>query len=154
MAEETSKNKKTPQILSRSLSNKILGGVAGGLGQYFDVDPNIVRLIFVILALLKGAGIVIYLILWVLLPSQKSIESKTNENIKENVDEIKEKAKKIAEDLKISSNGNRSQYRLGVFVLVLGVFFLLGNFGFFNYFDMTKLWPVFLIMLGMAILFK
>ncbi len=58
--------------LYRSETDKILGGVAGGLGEYFDIDPNIIRAIFVILAVFGGSGIVIYLILWVLLPTKSS----------------------------------------------------------------------------------
>jgi phage shock protein PspC (stress-responsive transcriptional regulator) len=54
--------------LHRSRSAKVFGGVAGGIGERFDVDPNIVRVVFVVLALVYGLGIAIYLALWALLP--------------------------------------------------------------------------------------
>ncbi len=60
--------------LYRSETDKILGGVAGGLGEYFNIDPNIIRIIFVLLAVFGGSGIVIYLILWLLLPKKSSLE--------------------------------------------------------------------------------
>ncbi|WP_255333644.1 PspC domain-containing protein [Methanosarcina sp. KYL-1] len=60
--------------LTKSKSNKILFGVCGGLGEYFGIDPTLVRLAFVLLALLNGIGIVIYIILAVIMPSESGIE--------------------------------------------------------------------------------
>lgn len=56
--------------LTRSADDRMLAGVAGGLAEYFAIDPAIVRLIFVIIALFGGGvtGIVIYLILWAIMP--------------------------------------------------------------------------------------
>ncbi len=50
--------------LYRSRSERIIGGVCGGLGQYLSFDPTLIRLIFIILALLGGPGIIVYLIMW------------------------------------------------------------------------------------------
>ena len=52
--------------LTRSSSDRVLGGVAGGLGRYFDIDPIILRIGFVVLALAGGAGFVAYAAAWVL----------------------------------------------------------------------------------------
>ncbi|GAP21758.1 PspC domain-containing protein [Leptolinea tardivitalis] len=56
--------------LYRSIKNKMLGGVAAGLGEYLNIDPTLVRLGFIALALLGGPGIVIYLIMWVVVPEE------------------------------------------------------------------------------------
>jgi phage shock protein C len=48
--------------------NRVLGGVCSGLAQYFSIDPLLVRVGFVLLALATGAGIVLYLLLWLLVP--------------------------------------------------------------------------------------
>lgn len=56
--------------LKRSRSETMIAGVCGGLGDYFGMDPTIIRLIFVLLALLGGHGILIYLILWIIMPRQ------------------------------------------------------------------------------------
>jgi phage shock protein C len=56
--------------LYRSRTDKILGGVCGGLSEYSGVDPTLVRLVFVILALAGGPGILIYLIMWLITPLQ------------------------------------------------------------------------------------
>ncbi len=54
--------------LQRSRTEKLIGGVCGGLGQYFDIDPTIIRVIWVVITLMGGAGILAYLILWVVVP--------------------------------------------------------------------------------------
>jgi phage shock protein C len=56
--------------LYRSLNNKMLGGVAAGLGEYLNIDPTIVRLGFVALALMGGPGLVVYLIMWLVVPPE------------------------------------------------------------------------------------
>jgi phage shock protein PspC (stress-responsive transcriptional regulator) len=50
----------------------MIGGVAGGLGERFDIDPNIVRVIFVVLTVLWGLGAAIYLVMWVLIPRSRA----------------------------------------------------------------------------------
>jgi phage shock protein PspC (stress-responsive transcriptional regulator) len=54
--------------LTRSSSDRVLGGVAGGLGRYFDIDPIIFRIGFVVLTIAGGAGILAYLAAWLLVP--------------------------------------------------------------------------------------
>jgi phage shock protein C len=56
--------------LHRSRTEKMIGGVCGGLAEYFNVDPTIVRVVWVALAILPipGSAILAYLILWVVVP--------------------------------------------------------------------------------------
>lgn len=55
--------------LTRSESDKRLGGVCGGIAEYFGVDPLLVRIGFVVLALVSfGLGVLLYLVLWIALP--------------------------------------------------------------------------------------
>jgi len=56
--------------LYRSTQNKILGGVCGGIAEYFNIDPVIVRLIWVLLSLAFGAGIIAYIIAWLIIPKK------------------------------------------------------------------------------------
>lgn len=59
--------------LYRSNTNKVIAGVCGGIGEYFDIDPVIIRLIW-ILFLFIGAGIFAYIIAWIVIPrSQKRL---------------------------------------------------------------------------------
>jgi len=54
--------------LHRSRNEKMIGGVCGGLGEYFGIDPTIVRVLWVAITLIGGAGILAYLILWIIMP--------------------------------------------------------------------------------------
>ncbi|HET8573095.1 MAG TPA: PspC domain-containing protein [Edaphocola sp.] len=56
--------------LFRSSSESVIGGVCGGLGAYFNIDPAIVRVLFAIITLFWGSGVIIYCLLWILLPQQ------------------------------------------------------------------------------------
>ncbi|HIH88534.1 TPA: PspC domain-containing protein [Candidatus Bathyarchaeota archaeon] len=56
-----------PKKLYRS-KNKWLAGVCGGIAEYFNLDPIIIRVIWLVLALAYGAGILAYIIAWLLIP--------------------------------------------------------------------------------------
>lgn len=53
--------------LYRSRTDRMIGGVCGGLGEYLDIDPTLIRVIWVVVALM-GWGILAYLIMWVVVP--------------------------------------------------------------------------------------
>ncbi|VVB70105.1 PspC domain protein [uncultured archaeon] len=57
--------------LYRSDSDKILGGVCGGFAEYFQVDPVLVRIIWIAICFLWGVGILLYLIAWIIVPKKK-----------------------------------------------------------------------------------
>ncbi len=54
--------------LYRDASDKMVGGVCSGLANFFGIDPTVVRLAFVLLTLLGGHGVLIYLVLWLIVP--------------------------------------------------------------------------------------
>ncbi len=59
--------------LKRSKKDKMIAGVCGGLGEYFDIDPNIIRIIFVAFTLLGGSGVLVYIIMWLVVPREGEI---------------------------------------------------------------------------------
>jgi phage shock protein C len=59
-----------PKRLTRSMKDKKIAGVCGGLAEYLDMDPTLVRLIWVMLALFVGWGVLGYVIAWIVLPEQ------------------------------------------------------------------------------------
>ena len=56
--------------LYRSRTDRKLAGVCGGLAQYFNTDATLIRALFVVLALLGGPGLVLYLLMWILVPEE------------------------------------------------------------------------------------
>lgn len=61
-----------PKRLYRSRDNRMLAGVCGGIGEYLNTDPTVIRIIFVILAILGVGfgGLVLYLALWLIVPEE------------------------------------------------------------------------------------
>jgi len=54
--------------LHRSRTEKIIAGVCGGLAEYFEVDPTLVRVLWVLMVLLAGTGVLLYIVLWIIMP--------------------------------------------------------------------------------------
>jgi phage shock protein C len=56
--------------LYRSQTNRQVAGVCGGLAQYFNVDATLIRVLFVLLAVLGGSGVLLYIAMWIIVPKQ------------------------------------------------------------------------------------
>ena len=59
--------------LYRSRADQMIGGVCSGLGSYLTIDPTLVRLIFVLLFLFGGNGLLVYIILWIIVPIEPEL---------------------------------------------------------------------------------
>jgi len=129
---------KANKVLERSEANRVVAGVCGGLGEFLGIDPTIVRWAFVIFTLFGGSGVLVYLVLWLLIPSPAGalVDKK---NLEEGVTKIK----------KYAENHNPGKI-LGLFLLVIGVIFLLDNLG-IHFFYLNRLWPLVLVGLGIYI---
>jgi phage shock protein C len=56
--------------LYRSKTNRQLAGVCGGLAEHFNLDATLIRVLFVVLAVLGGSGVVLYIALWIIVPRE------------------------------------------------------------------------------------
>ena len=56
--------------LYRSRKDRWLAGICGGIAQYFELDPTIIRVLFVLLSVFAGGGILVYIILWLIIPQE------------------------------------------------------------------------------------
>lgn len=56
--------------LMRSKRERMIAGVCGGLAQYLGLDPTVVRLIFILLSIAGASGVLIYLVLWLIMPEE------------------------------------------------------------------------------------
>ena len=63
------------RILRRSRDDRVIGGVCGGLGRYLGLDPVLLRIAFVILAIAGGGGVLLYVLAWILIPEAREGES-------------------------------------------------------------------------------
>jgi len=134
--------------LKRSCKNRIIAGVAGGLGEYFDIDPVLFRLMFVLLAFAGAAGILIYIIAWLVIPEDTACASGGLTD-----KELGNKAEKVAEEIKkrVEKSGGRSEplAMIGLITLAIGVLLLLENV--FGINIRFVFWPALLIIIGLLI---
>jgi phage shock protein C len=56
--------------LYRSRTNRRVAGVCGGLAEHFNMDATLIRVLFVVLAILGGSGIIIYIAMWIIVPQE------------------------------------------------------------------------------------
>jgi len=148
----TKKSDAVKRKLTRLEKGKVIAGVCSGLGNFFEFDPTILRIILIFITIFGGSGFILYLILWLVIPSEKSNGDISEDNIKNNAMEIKEKAEKFGKSASKFAESKNSKYILGVCLLSLGVLLTLSNFGFFHYFNIWRLWPLTLIVLAFVII--
>lgn len=83
-----------PKRLIRSSENKILMGVCGGLGEYFDLDPTLVRVIFAIGLLAGGSTLLVYVVLAIVMPAPDMADAHPRDAARGTVDEAANEVKR------------------------------------------------------------
>jgi phage shock protein PspC (stress-responsive transcriptional regulator) len=151
-AEDQLHSRRRNRRLYRDTDNSVMGGICSGLGAYFNLDPIILRVLFVVFAFAWGITIILYLILWIIVPPARNAAQKlemrgedvTIENIERSVreeyDSVKSNVRKFGRSE--SYQGARSAigemfHVLGIIILgiarvivvVFGLFFILMGFG-------------------------
>lgn len=155
--EASDKSSTKPQFsgLYRSETNKVIAGVAGGLGEYFNIDPTIIRILFVLMAVFGGSGLLIYIVLWLIIPSRNAVLKDSKDAIRNNIEDMKETTQTFAHSIRAGGdNKDNSRFWWAIIIIVLGFFFLLNNYGLLEPIDLERLWPLALIIFGLAILLK
>lgn len=125
--------------LERDLQNKVLGGVCSGLGNYFDTDPTIWRVLFFFLFFFGCSGLLIYIILWIVMPS-KQLRLKDG-TVVEDVEPIGE------ESARKRNNGN---ILAGLILIGIGAITLLARY--IPQISWHTAWPVILIVIGLILI--
>ena len=149
--------------LYRSKSDRMIWGVCGGLAEYFDVDPTLIRIIAVLSIFISGAGILAYIILAIVIPSESSKATTPKDAIKENVEEVKETASELGREIQSTFTGKdeseettgvryRRRNLLGIIIIIIGVLVLLSSFNVFWWFRLSYLWPIIIIAIGLLII--
>jgi phage shock protein PspC (stress-responsive transcriptional regulator) len=90
----------------RDPDKRIIGGVCAGMGAYWSIEPWIVRIIFIVLTMMGGLGILIYLILYIVLPEAKTTSQKIEMkgdpvNIKNITDSVKNEFDNVRKNMKL-----------------------------------------------------
>jgi phage shock protein C len=152
--------------LYRSETDRIIGGVCGGLGEYLHVNPLLVRILFVLLAMTSGLGflpVAAYILLWIFVPTRRTETLSHDELLRQNVDEIGQRAREFGHEAQNALRGNRwgesadsiasnRMIVLGGGLVLVGLLLLLDSLGLLWWFRWGTLWPLLIIALGAVIL--
>ncbi len=116
--------------LYRSTQSRVIAGVCGGIGEYFDIDPVLIRIGAVILAFAHGIGLIAYVVAWIAMP--------------------KLRPEMVVEPPPKPEPSPLRKYLPGLFLIGLGLIFLLDRM--FWWFRWSLVWPSLLILVGLAVL--
>ncbi len=140
--------------LYRSRTNKTFGGVSGGLANYFNIDIVLVRVAFVLLALFGGGGLLIYIVMWIVIPVEPIGTKPHSNNYNTSTDG---KAYDDCEVIVDDDSGNnkpeknsRSALMAGVILIFLGLLFLVDRL--MPWYNITDFWPLILVVVGVILI--
>ena len=145
--------------LYRSLSDRMIAGVCGGLAKYFAIDATLVRLVFLLLLFLGGSGFPLYIILWIVLPDEPRLGTTPSDVLPTSAQEISPSAPEAGPGTGPTAGtsvGDMAQAGarngpliFAVILIFIGCWFLLQNL---FHIDLGQLWPIVLIVIGLALL--
>jgi phage shock protein C len=152
-------------------SDRILGGVCSGLAAYFGVDALLVRIVFVLLALIPpgiGIGVILYLVLWFLMDPPEGAPTSATRNIGARLramgDELREdfrtgfRTQGSGDATPPPPSGGTGLGRrprglwFGIILIAVGIYFLIDNLGWLRVIRWDVVGPVVLIALGLLVL--
>lgn len=153
--------------LYRSVHGRVIGGVAGGLADFFGMDPTIVRLIFVLLAVFGGGGVLLYIILWIVIPERKAYNTYSSFTTQSTTpppatggsdtgvgDAYEGFERGVPVDMPESGIATKRKFEgslIGGLVLILiGSFFLFERF--MPNIDFGDFWPLLLVVIGLVLI--
>lgn len=128
--------------LYKSSTDKIIDGVCGGIADYFDMDPSIVRLICVATAFAGGSGVILYIIAAIILPRDVEIKGVYQESYKDTE----------TENSDAKNNNKNSRKALGIILIGVGIILFLRRFLYI--FNFQYIWPFVLIALGVFLILR
>lgn len=139
--------------LVRSSTDRVLAGVCAGLGNYLGVDPVIVRIAFILFSLSGGAGLFVYLLLWLIIPGDNFMQGDGWEK-----GDFSVRANRMRDEfVQFTSQPNpRTARYVGAALLALGGLYLLRAFNipWLDWLDADLLWPLLLILVGGVLLYR
>jgi phage shock protein C len=150
--------------LYRSNTDKMIGGVSGGIAEYFEIDPTIVRILFVLAVFFGGGGLIAYIILWIIVPEKPYVFPGTQQTQSESQSNFAQ-SEQASENKEQNSTTNSEPFNYaafqqkqksntgsvaGIVLVVIGALFLLNNF--IPRFNFGDFWPFILIAVGIALL--
>jgi phage shock protein C len=152
-----------PRPFRRDTEHAVLGGVAAGLGDYFEIDPLLVRLGFVFLVFANGLGLLFYVVCWLLVPpgSADALTGTGEAPGRKIVDGVREAGEQMAGSLRDASHrAGGARTIVGLLLIGLGTLLLAEELDLFRWVywprwaSLDTLWPVAIIALGVSVILR
>lgn len=139
--------------LYRSRKDRVFGGVAGGIAHSLNTDPAIVRLIFALLVIAAGGGLLLYLILWIAIPEEpfEFYQQSSNTESANPVDETKAQESSNPQPY-YPPRQNNSALIIGLILIAIGAIFLLDRFLPNIHLHFHDFWPLIVVIAGIALI--
>jgi phage shock protein C len=144
----------TPKKLYRLPQRGMIAGVCAGLADYFDIDVSVIRVLFVLAALVTGGlALVAYIVLAVVLPRPALVGKPGKRTVAGN--DIEENVQSLAGELRANESVGTLRNLLALGLIILGIWLLIGQF-FPGWLDIrwSLLWPIFLVLIGLVLLVR
>ena len=142
--------------LARSQTDRMVGGVCGGLAAYLGIEAVWVRLFFVLITIVpNGFGLLLYLILWIIMPQAGQEELTPSQTAHANVEEMADKARELAQNVGQAVRGvpnRQAGILIGAALILFGLMFLLSNLHLWAWLRFDLWWPLLLIAGGLVLL--
>lgn len=139
--------------LTRSTTDRVFGGVCGGLAEYLQVDPTIVRIIFVLVGVWQGWGVLVYFLLWWVIPENKPATG-GDDRVQQVGSEMRQAAQRVAEQVRGNDGSTRGAMIVGGILVVIGLMALGKEFLPWKIFSWDFFWPLAIVAFGVALMFK
>jgi phage shock protein PspC (stress-responsive transcriptional regulator) len=143
------------QGLYRSRTDKVFGGVAGGIARSLNADPAIVRLIFALLVIVGGGGILLYLILWIAIPEEpfEFYQQSTYSSEPQKEGEPGTSPSPEAQP-NYPARRNNGALIVGLVLIGVGAIFLIDRLLPDIHIRFRDFWPVLVVIAGLALIFS
>ena len=166
-----------PRRLTRNRRDAVLGGVAAGFGDYFTIDPVLVRLAFVLLALANGIGLLLYVICWAIIPAADAIvadggpapatagdtdpltpDTTVADEVRAASARVGAAARQVTSEIRQAGDAGRGRMVFGLILIAGGSILLLDRFSWMfrwpYWLRIETLWPLILVAIGVALVLR
>ncbi|KLO21088.1 phage-shock protein [Marinitoga sp. 1197] len=125
----------------RSRKDRFVGGVCGGIANYFNISSTLVRLLYFGLILADGIGIILYIIAWIIIPEEpinKTVEKEDKNSEQNNF---------------YKKHSERNNFFIGLFFITIGIIFVIKNF-FPDLISLSLFFGIIFLIFGLYLLMK
>lgn len=156
--------------LFRNRDERVVFGVCGGLAYYLNLDPTLVRVLFILTAVFTSGAVVLgYIVLAIVMPEPEKTGPITGEVIRENLDDLERRTRELGDDLRHTFQRRPpgevqeahpgyarrgDPWVVGLVLVVAGIIFLMENLWSVSWLRFGQLWPLLIIIVGIALLLR